>query len=158
MTFLDDAKYCAAVIHAADKYNKYGINVADEYDYIDTLEEEIKYDVTMSETDELVLTNRVFFFRHLVIKLCRDELGSDANIELFNEVSKVYKILGELIIQCHNRTQERYELMDSLVFRKNQVELMLNNTHGSTKLIYTLIYTEIEYIIRKYCKHEFVEK
>lgn len=158
MTFLDDAKYCAAVIHAADKYNKYGINVAEEYDYIDTLEEEIKYDVTMSETDELVLTNRVFFFRHLVIKLCRDELGSDANIELFNEVSKVYKILGELIIQCHNRTQERYELMDSLVFRKNQVELMLNNTHGSTKLIYTLIYTEIEYIIRKYCKHEFVEK
>lgn len=158
MTFLDDAKYCAAVIHAADKYNKYGINVAEEYDYIDTLEEEIKYDVTMSETDELVLTNRVFFFRHLVIKLCRDELGSDANIELFNEVSKVYKILGELIIQCHNRTQERYELMDSLVFRKNQIELMLNNTHGSTKLIYTLIYTEIEYIIRKYCKHEFVEK
>ena len=158
MTFLDDAKYCAAVIHAADKYNKYGINVAEEYDYIDTMEEEIKYDVTMSETDELVLTNRVFFFRHLVIKLCRDELGSDANIELFNEVRKVYKILGELIIQCHNRTQERYELMDSLVFRKNQVELMLNNTHGSTKLIYTLIYTEIEYIIRKYCKHEFVEK
>ncbi len=158
MTFLADAKYCAAIVHATEKYNKYGINVAEEYDYISTLENEITYNVTKSVTDEMVLTNRVFFFRHLLIKLCRDELGTDDNIELFKEIKRVYTNLGELIIQCHNGTQDRYDLMDSLAFKKNQIEFMVNNTKGNKKLIYTLIFNEIEYVIWKYCKHEFVEK
>lgn len=158
MTFLDDAKYCAAIVHATTKYNKYGINVVGEYDYIDTLEDEIRYNVTKSETDELVLTNRVFFFRHLVIKLCRDELGSDANIELFNFIKSIYTTLGEIIVRCHNEDSARYDYMDTLAFKLNQLEFMMNNSKGNTKLICTLILNETDYVIRKYCKHEFIEK
>ena len=158
MTFLDDAKYCAAIVHATTKYNKYGINVAEENNYIDTLEDEIRYNVTKSETDELVLTNRVFFFRHLVIKLCRDELGSDANIELFNFIKSIYTTLGEIIVRCHNKDSARYDYMDTLTFKLNQLEFMMNNSKGNTKLICTLILNETDYVIRKYCKHEFIEK
>ena len=157
MTFIEDAKYCAAIVHATQKYNKYGINVAQEYEYINTLEEEIEYNIAKSVTDEIVLTNRVFFFRHLVIKLCRDELGTNANIELFNTIRRIYTTLGETIIRCHNRDQTRYDYMDTLAHEKKQIEFMLNNTTGTSKLICTLILSEIEYIIRKYCKHEFVE-
>lgn len=157
MTFLDDAKYCAAIVRAAEKYNKYGINVAEEYDFISSMEEEITYNVTKSETDELVLTNRVFFFRHIVIKLCRDELGTDANIELFKLITALYKNLGEVVIRCHNRSDSRFDFVDSLAFKKNQVEFVMNNSKGTRRIIYSLMYAEIDYIISKYCKQEFVE-
>ncbi len=157
MTFLDDAKYCAAIVHATGKYNKYGINVAEEYDFISSLEEEIQYNVTKSETDELVLTNRVFFFRHMVIKLCRDELGTDENIELFKVIKGVYSVLGEVIIRCNNKDDTQYDFMDTLAFKKNQIEFMMNNSTGNKRVIYTLIFAEIEYIIKKYCKNEFTE-
>lgn len=157
MNFLDDAKYCAAIVHATNKYNKYGINVAEEYDFINTLEEEIEYNVTKSETDEIVLTNRVFFFRHLIIKMCRDELGTDANIELFRLIKSIYTTLGELIIRCHNEDSTRYDYMDKLAFQKNQVEFMIDNSKENKRVLLNLMYFEIEYIIAKYCKQEFIE-
>lgn len=157
MTFLEDAKYCAAIIHAAEKYNRYGINVAEEYDFINTLEEELQYNVTQSEADELVLMNRTFFFRHVVIKLCRDELGTDANIELFKLIKSVYNTLGEVIIRCHNGCDDRFKFINDLAFKKNQVEFMINNSQWNKKVLLNLMYFEIEYIINKYCKLEFVE-
>lgn len=157
MTFLEDAKYCAAIVHAANKYNKYGINIVEECDFIETLEEEIKYNVTKSTLDEMVLTDRVFFFRHLVIKMCRDELGTDANIELFRLIKSIYTTLGEIIIRCHNEDSTRYDYMDTLAFKKNQVEFLMNNSQGNKRILYTLIFSEIDYIIRKYCKSEFIE-
>lgn len=157
MTFLDDAKYYAAIIHAAKKYNVYGINVAEEYDRIEEMEEEIKYNVTKTDIDELVLTNRVFFFRHIVIKLCRFELGSDANLELFKFIIDLYNTFGEVVVRCHNKDDERYDYIDDLAFKKNQIEFMLNNAKENTRLIYNLMMFELEYIVGKYCSREFIE-
>lgn len=157
MTFMDDAEYCATVVTAANKYNKYGINIADEVDYIKDMEEELTYNVTKSESDEILLTNRVFLMKHICIKLCRDELGSDANLELFDIIKSLYTVLGETIIRCHQRDPERYEYMDKLAFQKAQVEFVLDNCSPRSKVIYSLLLSEIDYIIRKYCKHEFIE-
>lgn len=154
MDHQQECEFCDMVYNAAKKYNVYQFSLTPQQQFIEEMDNQLIYLFNLTSYEAISIVNKIFLLRLMQELLCDDERGHNEGTEFFEYIAELFDNLKQLIKNCVNDTEEKYDIIDLVKSNKAQYEFLFKNSSGVKRITYDLILYHIDYYIKRYCKNE----